>query len=155
MALEGTALTVALYASAAVAVAGTAYSIVQQNKANKASKKADEAKARIADLENQRAVREQQRKLRANRASAIAAGETNLGGATSSSLEGGLAAATTGTAANIGHNQQLVGLNGYANSQTSEANQALANANNGQSLASLGSTVFSELGGGARLRAQV
>jgi len=130
---EGTAAYLAI-ASAAI---GTTISVVQQNKAQQAKKDADQTAQAQAELENQRSIRQSIAAARLQQAQLLASGQAATGGVDSSGIQGGLAAAQTQQASNIGFARQTLAAASGINNATNDFNRHTSNAATAGALAAL------------------
>jgi hypothetical protein len=124
-------------AAIAIAVIGAGVGIYQGQKGQQAAKDADKAAQKQAELENQRAIRQSIAAGRVRQAELIASGQSATGGTDSSAIQGGLAAAQTQQASNIGFARQTLAAGSAINSSISNANRAAGNAALANSIAAL------------------
>ena len=122
---------------AVVAIAGTAFSVVQQQKAAGQQKKARRAQQRQQDLQSRRqrirAVRQQQ--IAASQARASSAG---LGGLETSGFRGGQSALQSNLGAGLGFSTEMSGLSRNISMFQQKAANAMGLAGVGQAFAGLG-----------------
>lgn len=121
---------------AGVAVAGTAYSAVEQRKAGKEAKKANEKSQRIEAVRAQRERVNTIRQQRIANASVVQAGAAS-GTLGSSGTQGALAGYNTQVAANVNFTDQLNTLNQQRMQALSRQEGYSGNASMGQSIAGL------------------
>ena len=133
-------------ALAATAVAGTAYSINQQEKAASASRAAAATRQRQQEVQATRSrragVREAQRRRAMLRSQAQA-----LGAVGGSGFAGATGSLTSQLGANLGFSTQMTGLSREVTQFGMQEATALSNAQMGSSIAGLGMQAVSGLGG--------
>lgn len=117
------ASTAALIASAVIAAGGTAASISQQRKSQRAQEKASAVDRAQAEIANQRAIRQQIIRSRAQQAQLQAQGIAT-GTSDTSAQAGGLGSAQTQAAANVGFARQSQAAGRAVNELTSRASSA-------------------------------
>lgn len=121
---------------AGIAIAGTAFSVVQQQKAAGQQKKARQAQQRQQELQARRqrirAVRQQQ--IAASQARAASAG---LGGLETSGFRGGQTALQSNLGAGLGFSTQMSGLSRNISMFQQKAADAMGLARMGQAVSSL------------------
>lgn len=136
----------AIITSAAASVAGTVYSISQQQKAARAQEKSIRAQQQQQQLQTRRsqraALRQQQIQMAQLRAGALGMGVT--GG---SALAGGAASLASQTGEALGFGSQMSGLSRQISMFNQQAVDYSTRAQTGQAIAGLGAQVFSSLGG--------
>ena len=122
---------------AIAAVSGTAYSVSQQRKSNKAQRAASRASQRQQELKAARSRRIAFRELQRKRATAQATAAA-LGASGGSGAAGGLASLTSQYGADLGYGSAMTGLSKEITSFSSLAQQSLANAQSGAAVSGLG-----------------
>lgn len=137
---------VGIVAGAAIAgVAISAYSAVEQKRANKkarvAQEQANAAQQRMASADAARARLQQVREMRMRNATMLSAGVTGGMGVTSSGIAGGIGSVTTQAAGNIGTINQKEGFAGEISFYNQQAADAQTSAANAQQWGQLGMTV--------------
>ena len=116
-------------AAAVAAVGGTAASIHQSRKAQRAQEKADDIARAQAEIQNQRQIRQNIIRSRAMQAQLIAQGQTQTGSfGGSSAVTGALGSAQTQQAANTGFGLTTIAAGNSMNRQQTIANRAASNA---------------------------
>ena len=130
-----------------LSIAGTAFSVIQQQKAAKQQKKARKAQQRQQEVsarrDRTRAVRQQQ--IAASQARASAAG---LGGLETSGFRGGQSALQSNLGAGLGFSTEMSGLSRNISMFQQKAANAMGLANMGQALTGLAMQGLSTFGGG-------
>lgn len=122
--------------NAAAAIGATAYGAAAQNKAADAQKRSIREQQRIADLKNQREVREQVRQERIKRASILQSGE-NVGASESSGVLGGAGSVTSQAAGNISFLDNLASANQASNLFGEKAASYVESASTARGVASI------------------
>jgi hypothetical protein len=140
------ALTTLAVIGVGLAVAGTGYSIYSQQQAAKQQKKARRAQQRQQQLQTRRSqvqsIRQAQIVAGQQRASAAA-----LGGLETSGVLGGRAAIGSGLGAGLGFASEMSGLSRNISMFQQKAANAMGRAQIGQSIANLGTSIYSSSGG--------
>lgn len=112
-----------------VAAGGTAASIQQSRKGQRAQEKADSVAKAQAELENKRSIRQAIAQGRVQRAQLISSGQSQTGSfGGSSAVTGALGSARTQLAANIGFANQTLGAQSGINTNLGRAGRNLSNA---------------------------
>ncbi|MEL7422976.1 MAG: hypothetical protein AAFN81_08305 [Bacteroidota bacterium] len=133
-------------AGAIVAVAGTAYSIDQSNKAAKKQERAQEIQ-QSQQISEQRTANQRAERERRIRAARLRQSAENTGTSTSSGVFGAIGGAQTDLASGLAFGSQRIATAGNVGEQLASARTNQANASIGQGAASLGMSVFSSQGG--------
>lgn len=120
-----------------VTIGGTAATVVQQRKAAKESRRAQNLQVRQAEIENQRRIRQAIAAGRADRARTVAAGQAQVGGFGGSAQLGAIGAADTQLASNVGFARQTQAFNASINRALQRASQATQRAGEFQAIAGL------------------
>src|SRR5690554_1343569 len=131
---------------AGAAVAGTAYSIHQQQRATAASRRAQRAQQRLAEAQQQREIQRSARAARAQRAAVVARGEA-MGAGMSTGVQGATASIGTQFAAGVGAVGRQTAIAGQVSRAEQQRAGALGQAALGGAVANLGGTVFEQTGG--------
>lgn len=147
------AVSTVLIASAAVAAAGTAYSVHQQNKAADAQEKAEKIAQGQSRIDQQNNRRQQIRQERIRRAQ-ILQGSENSGVAGGSGEVGSISAMQSITGSNVASSFQADRTSARLTSLSQASRNAQQRAATGQAVAGLGGTVFQSLGGAPALMDQ-
>lgn len=121
----------------AATVGGTVASVAAQRRSAKDQEEAQKLAQRQAAIENQRAVRQAIAAARQDRAQLIASGQAQTGGFSSSGIQGGVGAADTQIAANVGFARQTQAFSSAINQRLQRANRAQGAAGLGQAVAGL------------------
>lgn len=132
------------------AVAGTAYSVDQNNKAAKRQERAQEIQ-QSQQISEQRQANVQGERKRRIAAARLQQSAENTGVAGSSGVFNALSGGQTTQAQGMAFGSQRAQTAGAVGSQLSEARSYQTNAQIGQGVAQLGSTIFSSQGGFADL----
>lgn len=130
---EGTAAYIAI----AVAAIGTGVSVYQSNQAEQDQKDAQKAQQKIAELANQRAIRQSIAASRVRQAETLASGQASTGGTNSSGIQGAIGSAMTQQAANQGFANSTIAANNAINNATQNYNAHISNAGTASALAAL------------------
>lgn len=131
---------------AIVAVAGTAYSIDQSNKAAKKQQRAQEIQ-QSQQISEQRTANQRAERERRIRAARLRQSAENTGTAGSSGVFSAIGGAQTDMASGLAFGSQRVNTAGSVGNQLASARTNQTNAQIGQGVASLGMSVFSSQGG--------
>ena len=126
---------------AIAAVSGTAYSVSQQRKSNKAQRAASRAAQRQQELKAARSRRIAFRELQRKRATAMASAAA-LGASGGSGAAGGLASLTSQYGANLGYGSSMTNLSREITDFASISQTATANAQTGMAVSGLGLAAF-------------
>jgi len=136
----------ALIVGAIASVAGTAYSVYSGFQAADAREDAAETRNRQIALQNRRRRRSQIRQSRIARAQAVnVAAQT--GAQDSSGIRGGLSSLGSQTGSNLGYTSQQGALSALFGSYQQEASDWAGQAQIGQGVANIGTTLFNYGGG--------
>lgn len=143
-------IEVAILAAATTAVAGTAYSINQQEKAASASRARAATQQRQQEVQAARSRRAGVREAQRRRAMLRAQSEA-LGAVGGSGFAGATGSLTSQLGSNLGFSTQMTGLSRDVTQFGMQETTALSNAQMGSSIANLGMQAVSGLGGLGKL----
>ena len=121
----------------AVAIGGTAVSVSQSRQAADEADKARQLSQRQADIANQRRISQSIERNRVAKAAVLAGGQAQIGGFGSSGIQGGVGAATTQAASNIGFAQTINAANRGINDALGNQQTALSRASTAGAVAAL------------------
>ena len=125
------------FLSLAATIGGTAASISQAAKSERRQERAQRISQRQASIENQRRIREAVAAARADREQLISSGFGAGVGFSSSVIQGGVGAADTQIASNVGFAKQNQAFGASINRSLQQANQAASRATQFQAIAGL------------------
>ncbi len=131
---------------AIVAVAGTAYSIDQSNKAAKKQERAQEIQ-QSQQISEQRTANQRAERERRIRAARLRQSAENTGTSTSSGVFGAIGGAQTDLASGLAFGSQRIATAGNVGDQLASARTNQVNASIGQGASSLGMSLFASQGG--------
>ncbi len=126
----------------ASAVAGTAYSMVQGQKAAAASKRAERLREQQMRMESRRKQIEAIRKMQINRAASISNIQGGTGTLENSAYGGATSALSSNLGAQLGEISQATEIGSQMFAANAAYSQASANAQTGEGLASFGKSLF-------------
>lgn len=130
-------LTAFQVAMLAVAIGGTAVSVQQSRVAADKADKARKISQKQADIANQRRIRQSIERNRIAKAAVLSGGQAQTGGFGSSGIQGGVGAATSQAASNIGFAQTINAANAGINDALSQSARAQSRAGTASAIASL------------------